>query len=102
MGKTTAPLEDGSDTEFPGQVDQTPEQEAIRDIAWQIAELIGPDNGRGEAAEVITEIVQLAAGAASYIGEKKLPFLTLEPHTSGNLELPVAGLSIAGEQHGRG
>ena len=51
---------------------ETPDQETIGQIARQVSKLIRSDDGRGETAEEVTEVVEIAARTAVHIGEKQL------------------------------
>src|SRR5262249_53663252 len=76
-----------------------PQQKPVRQIARKIGELVWANDRRGEGAEVMAEVVQIAPGAAAYVGEEALLFLA-QPQASRDLELAVSPLTGPFQQIG--
>src|SRR5271157_4649057 len=86
------------DAEGPRQADNTPGQKAVRKACREVGDLIGADDGRREATQIVIEIVEVAPGAAVDIGEIQLAGLTLQLVADGGFNLAVAGGAGSGKE----
>src|ERR1019366_316234 len=65
------------DAEIRRQADNAPGQKAVGKAGGEVGNLVGADDGSGETAQVVIEIVEVAAGAAVDIREAQLAGLAL-------------------------